>query len=369
MSEQSQAYAVVKRSEDQQNEALEQIRTQQKALEQIRTQKTPEEAIKWREGRKGEWYPYTNTAYVIRQLNEAFAWNWDFECDSEEMILRNGEPFEIKVRGRLTVRAAGYGTIVKTQYGCQPLQGGPKAPSYGDCYKGAASDALKKCASMLGIALDLYDSGSQIDKGRSGNAPAAPGSNGGETEAEKRMRLAKEKAGLTKAEPKPQNGAVTKVADYGSAMGGDYDKLGELIRAAGVEDSSGLRRWLYTSLANGAFDAAATTLKVDAEMLKSAFKHLSVTASQGPSKDLMKNPKHSAATSHVLSAACRRLVAYGVSGEELLREVNFALTSLGKDAVQSRYELDDESALMITKSFNEWADTLDRKAMSDKLGV
>src|SRR5262249_39960270 len=30
------------------------------------------------------------------------------------------------------------------------------------CYKGAASDALKKCASLLGIALDLYDSDSEI---------------------------------------------------------------------------------------------------------------------------------------------------------------------------------------------------------------
>ncbi len=36
-----------------------------------------------------------------------------------------------------------------------------KTPRYGDALKGAASDALKKCASLLGVALDLYINGHQ----------------------------------------------------------------------------------------------------------------------------------------------------------------------------------------------------------------
>lgn len=272
MSESSQA--VAKREENQ--------NPQEQALQLIASQETPTDAVKWRKGRGGREYPYTNTAYVIRKLNDAFAWDWDFECDQEEVILRGDQPFEIKVRGKLTIRAGGR-VITKVQYGCQPIEGGEKAPSIGDCYKGAASDALKKCASMIGIALDLYDSDSDVHEG--GKAPALP-SGQGETEAEKRMRIAKEKAG----------------------------------------------------------------------------KHLTVAGSQGPSKDLMRNPKYSAATGEKLGKACQRLVAYGVTGEELLRELNFALTSFGKDAVQTRYELDDESALQIADSFNEWADVLDRKA-------
>lgn len=267
---------------------------QTQALQRIKTQKTPADVIKWRKGRGGKEFPYANTAYVIRELNEAFAWQWDFECDNEEVITRNGQPFEIKVRGKLTVRA-GERVITKMQYGCQPIEGGDKAPSIGDCYKGAASDALKKCASMLGICLDLYDHDSAPQNGK---APSQPQ---GETEAERRVRLAKEKAGMQKAAPKDQYEAVV--------------------------------------------------------------------ANTGPSKDLMRNPKYSPETGAKLGKACQRLVAHGVNGEELLREVNFALTSFGKDAVQSRYELDDESASMIADSFAQWADVLDSKQMSDKLGV
>ncbi len=273
------------------SEAL-QVKTdnpQLEALERIKSQATPKDVIKWRKGRGGKDYAYANTSYVIRELNNAFAWNWDFECDNEEIIERDGKPFEIKVRGKLTIRA-GERVITKMQYGCQPIENGP---SIGDCYKGAASDALKKCASMIGIALDLYDSDSPVHKGNGHKSPTQA-----ETAAAERERLAKEKAGLQKAAPKDRYQAV--VADT------------------------------------------------------------------GPSKNLMKKRNHSDAAAAKLDPACRRLVIHGVNGEELLREVNFALASFGKTAVQSRYELDDESALRITESFNHWADSLDEKA---KAGV
>ncbi len=92
-----------------------------------------------------------------------------------------------------------------------------------------------------------------------------------------------------------------------------------------------------------------------------------IVADTGPSKNLMKNPKYPPATGEKLGAACKRLVAHGVSGEELLREVNYSLTSFGKDPVQSRYELDDESAIKIAESFNKFADTLDVKARLAKV--
>lgn len=140
------------------------------ALRQIAEQATPKAEIRWRPGRGGKQLPYTDTAYVIRTLNNAFGFNWDFETDQGELLYKGETPFEVKVRGKLTVRLAGE-SVTKMQYGCQPvelLKDGSAPVSLGDCYKGAASDALKKCASLLGVALDLYDSDSEIH-GNGGN--------------------------------------------------------------------------------------------------------------------------------------------------------------------------------------------------------
>lgn len=135
------------------------------ALYQIFTQETPKAEIRTRQGRGGRLLLYTDGAYVIKTLNQAFGWNWDFDTDQAEVLYIGDRPFEVKCRGRLTVRA-GDTVIVKTQYGCQPiemLKDGSAPVSLGDAYKGAATDALKKCASLLGIALDLYDSDSEVN--------------------------------------------------------------------------------------------------------------------------------------------------------------------------------------------------------------
>ena len=140
------------------------------AIRQIASQATPKDEIRWRDdgGRK---FPYTDPAYVIRTLNEAFGWDWDFDVDHEELFYHNDQPFEIKCRGKLTVRLGGQ-SVTKTQYGAAQIRmkkDGSGPVTIGDMYKGAASDALKKCAAMLGIALDLYDSDSDIREGNGGN--------------------------------------------------------------------------------------------------------------------------------------------------------------------------------------------------------
>lgn len=143
---------------------------QLEALRKIAAQETPKEEIRWRKGRGGAQLPYTDPAYVIRTLNEAFNHNWDFEADNEELLCIGERPFEVKVRGRLTVRLGGQ-AVTKVQFGCQPIEflqkDGTTPVSLGDAFKGAASDALKKCASLLGVALDLYDSDSPVHNGGS----------------------------------------------------------------------------------------------------------------------------------------------------------------------------------------------------------
>lgn len=134
----------------------------------ILTQATEPTEIRYRQGRGGRKFPYTDTAYVIRTLNLSFNWDWDFVVDNEDVFYLNERPFEVKCRGRLTVRMGG-NEITKTQFGCQPiefLQDKETPVSVGDAFKGAASDALKKCASLLGVALDLYDSDSDINTGK-----------------------------------------------------------------------------------------------------------------------------------------------------------------------------------------------------------
>lgn len=193
------------------------------AQHEILTQATPGDEVRYRKGKGGREFPYTDPAYVIRTLNLAFGWDWDFEADNEDIFYANDRPFEAKVRGRLTVRN-GDKIIVKVQYGCQPieyLKDSDVPVSLGDAYKGAASDALKKCASLLGVALDLYDSDSDINTGRRPQQPTAN-------------------------QPKPANGSVkpidpmTRYWSEVKAAGLSREKGLEILAQAGNDASRGV---------------------------------------------------------------------------------------------------------------------------------
>lgn len=138
------------------------IDRQVEAIARVLQQSTPKEAIRWRDGKGGRKLAYPDHVYVTRTLNDAFGWRWSFEVDNEQIHFVGELPFEATCRGRLTVWLPGIETpVVKMQMGCQPIEmqkSGVKPVSIGDAMKGAGSDALKKCASLLGIALDLYDS-------------------------------------------------------------------------------------------------------------------------------------------------------------------------------------------------------------------
>ena len=106
-----------------------------------------------------------------------FGFLWDFEILNEIV-----EADEVIVKGRLTC-TCGNKTIVKTQFGNKEIvyktepkkdskgniifeeKYGKKTPvkvktdrplSLGNDFKAAATDALKKCASEIGIAADIY---------------------------------------------------------------------------------------------------------------------------------------------------------------------------------------------------------------------
>jgi Rad52/22 family double-strand break repair protein len=107
------------------------------------------EQIKQRKGHMGGMLDYVETASVIQRLNEAWDGNWCFEV-LEYKILDD----EVIVLGKLTAD-----TITKVQFGQSDIhrpKGSNKPLSIGDDLKAAASDAIKKCATLCGVALHLY---------------------------------------------------------------------------------------------------------------------------------------------------------------------------------------------------------------------
>jgi hypothetical protein len=104
--------------------------------------------IKQRKGRNGV-LDYVEGHTVVARLNAALDGAWSFEVVAHEV-----RDQEVLVLGKLT--AAG---IVKMQFGASQLTRDRESKaliSLGDDLKAAATDALKKCATFLGVGLHLY---------------------------------------------------------------------------------------------------------------------------------------------------------------------------------------------------------------------
>lgn len=102
--------------------------------------------------RSGKPVRYVTGDYIIRCLNYACLFDWDEEIiETREDLIENQTHFS--VFGKLIIRTTEGKTISKTQWGAQILRGKMEP---GDALKGATTDCLKKCASALGIARDVY---------------------------------------------------------------------------------------------------------------------------------------------------------------------------------------------------------------------
>ena len=111
-------------------------------------QKTASMYIKSRE--KG--MKYVDVSYMTTALNLATLMDWSFEViDTKDYVIDKKHHFA--VLGRITIHTTEGKEIIKEQWGSQVLKAKMEV---GDALKAAASDALKKGASMLGIAADVY---------------------------------------------------------------------------------------------------------------------------------------------------------------------------------------------------------------------
>ena len=112
--------------------------------------------IKQREGNFGKMLDYIEGHAVIERLNVAFEAEWSFSI-LEHRILK--ETDEVLVVGQLRA-----GDVVKTQFGSSRItkaRDSGEPISLADDLKAAATDSIKKCASLLGIGLHLYNGDKQ----------------------------------------------------------------------------------------------------------------------------------------------------------------------------------------------------------------
>lgn len=116
--------------------------------------RTPKAYVKERPAKGGGKWKFVSGGYVKKILNLMFGWDWDFEAVSEQVAYG-----QVIVKGRLTCRSNGK-EIVKMQFGKKDIvfKKGTNDPlDIGNDFKAATTDALKKCASELGIAADIYN--------------------------------------------------------------------------------------------------------------------------------------------------------------------------------------------------------------------
>lgn len=145
--------------------------------------------IKQRKGRNGM-LDYVEGHSVIQRLNDAFEGAWSFEVLDHQIV---EEKDEILVLGKLSSDG-----VVKMQFGCTQItrdRDSKAIISLGDDLKAAATDALKKCATFLGVGLHLY--------GERSARPAARENGAGQSHATAARRTSRD-AGTKK--PEPTNG-------------------------------------------------------------------------------------------------------------------------------------------------------------------
>lgn len=116
--------------------------------EKLRVLSRPFTDIKTRPGRNGGAISYIEGHAIVQRLNEAFGGDWSFKVMEHQVL--EGEVVVLgEVRaGEMVKQAFGGSEVTRTRDG--------KVVSIADDLKSAATDALKKAATLLGVGLHLY---------------------------------------------------------------------------------------------------------------------------------------------------------------------------------------------------------------------
>jgi len=153
-------------------------------LVSVLTAPTPKEWLKERPIRGGRMVKYVPGNRFIERFNDAFGFLWSYEIpdhfiDDNQIVVKGR--WSLQIPGRTITRKRPDGTeetvrfdgfsIIKEQFGSSEVKRYAKdikdksgAVKYrkgdvidlGDDYKGAGTDAMKKCGTQLGMFLDVY---------------------------------------------------------------------------------------------------------------------------------------------------------------------------------------------------------------------
>ena len=137
---------------------------------QLLEQPFPKELLKTRKGR-GKQFTYVEGAEYVRRLNDAFESTWSFEVVEHQI-----RDTEVIVLGKITCDG-----ISKMAFGGSSITVNREGEvvSIADDLKAAATDALKKASSLLGVGLHLYSEPTDTTAGRNGRSSPAPQRNNG----------------------------------------------------------------------------------------------------------------------------------------------------------------------------------------------
>ena len=99
-------------------------------------------------------FNYVPVAWFIQQLNLIFAHQWDLDVLDHDIV----KDSQIWAKVKLTVRGPDGVVVTKTQFGSSEVKKTKEGRviDVGDDLKAAVSDGLKKCATLIGLAWDVY---------------------------------------------------------------------------------------------------------------------------------------------------------------------------------------------------------------------
>jgi hypothetical protein len=136
----------------------------------------PFERTHFRDGGGGAKLEYIDGEQCVTRLNEKLGFlNWSFTVVTHGI---HAEADEIWVMGEISVTIDGR-TVTRQQFGSQKIKRSRSSGTPMDLgfdLKGATTDALKKCATLIGVALYLYEKEAPSDRVTTpGNAPGGSG--------------------------------------------------------------------------------------------------------------------------------------------------------------------------------------------------
>lgn len=156
---------------------LSQVTRTKSVLNQNQIQKlwnsTPRKFKYKRPAKGGGQWDYVRVSYVRKVLDSVFGFDWDFDVETSL-----SEAFEV---AKLTKMCVVKGTLVcrvvddsgrireirKTQFGRAEVKMKKNTDNepldFGNDMKAAVSDCLKKCASLFGVAADIYEADEFIE--------------------------------------------------------------------------------------------------------------------------------------------------------------------------------------------------------------